>query len=258
MDVIKKYVEDILWIQKEFKGMDDGIDPRPLLGIREWDDAVCLEFQGRLVVSSDGPYTKRLVMKSVLVHASTDVVVKGGRPLFAMDSVIGPKEDVREMIYSLKRQSQALSIPILGGNTLYEDVEPRCCLTVIGKLVVDEPISDAGTREGDYICLLGEPVWGEQDERLVKARILFDTWFTATGSVKINSAKDVTKGGIASAVHEMEKKSGKKYNLKDKMPYPLTRNLDNFILTLPREEYKKLEEICQKTNCPIERIGEVF
>ncbi|MFH1056135.1 MAG: AIR synthase related protein [Candidatus Altiarchaeota archaeon] len=254
MDAIEKYVKDIEWIKKKLESMDDIANP--IMGIRDWDDAACIEFKGRLLASTDGPYTKRLVMKSALIHAATDVVVKGGRPLFALDSIIGPRADVEEMVDSLKTQAELMRIPILGGNTLFEEVEPRCSITVVGELLTKEPIRDCGAQKGDVIALVGEPLWGEQTERLEKANVLFETWFEALGKVKFNSAKDVTKGGLVSVVYEMEAKSGRKFQLTD-VPYPMARNLDNFIVTLSELEYINLEKTCMKHKCKMTRIGVV-
>ena len=257
MDSVEKYVKSIEWIRDELSGMDSLASP--ILGIRDWDDAVCVEFGGeRLLASVDGPYTKRLVLKSALIHASTDVVVKGGRPIFALDTLVGSKPDLDEMVKSLRIQAEALKIPLLGGNTLIEDVEPRCSLTVVGRLLPGEPIRDSTAKKGDVIALLGEPIWGERDERIVKAETLFKTWYEALEKgVKINSSKDVTKGGIVSVVYEMEQKSGKKFKLKDKLDYPLSRNLDNFMLTLKGVEFEKLENLAGKNKCALEKIGVV-
>lgn len=255
--IIEKYVSSIEFIREKLLSMDDLINP--VMGIRNWDDSVVVEFGGKkLVVSADGPYSKRLVLKSALIHAATDVVVKGGRPLFALDTLIGSRDDVGEMVSSLERQAREMSIPILGGNTLFEEVEPRCSLTVVGELVIDEPIRDSTTQDGDVIALVGEPIWGEQEERFPKAKKLFETWFSILDSeVKINAAKDVTKGGLAAVVYEMQSKSGRKFELKDKIEYPVTRNLDNFIVTLAEKEYEKLTEICSENNCPLVEIGGV-
>ncbi|MFH0859968.1 MAG: AIR synthase related protein [Candidatus Altiarchaeota archaeon] len=255
-DLPEKFVDSLLWIREELLEMDTLAEP--VLGITAWDDPVVHPFGSKqLLVSADGPYTKRLVMKSALVHASTDVIVKGGRPLFALDCLIGEESDVREMIRSLKRQALSLKIPLLGGNTLFEDAEPRCTLAVIGDLLLDEPIRDDGARPGDVIALVGEPIWGEQEERLEKAKLLFKTWYAILKKTKINSSKDVTKGGLVSVVYEMERKSGRKFKLEEKIPYSITRNLDNFLVTLPEQELHRLEKICRKHDCPHTTIGRV-
>ncbi|MFH1125769.1 MAG: AIR synthase related protein [Candidatus Altiarchaeota archaeon] len=253
----EKYVKDIEWIREKFISMDRLC--KPVMGINDWDDSVIVNFGGKkLVVSVDGPYAKRLALKSALIHAATDVVVKGAKPMFALDTVIGLKPDVEDIVSSLKNQAEQMKIPLLGGNTLLEDSEARCSITVVGELLLKEPIRDCNAKKGDVVSLLGEPIWGGQGERIEKARRLFKTWYSALEKVKINSAKDVTKGGLVSVVYEMEKKSRKKFKLKNNIQYSLTRNLDNFILTLPTEEYEKLKKISEKNKCRIEKIGVVM
>jgi len=255
-DVIEKYVKDVDWIREKLLRMDDMI--RPIMGIGAWDDAACVEFNGRLVASTDGPYAKRLVMRSALIHAAGDVVVKGAKPMFALDNLIGSRADVGEMLDSLGRQAEYMRIPILGGNTFIdEESEPLSCVTVIGKLVTDEPIRDSGAKKDDAIVLIGEPIWGKQEERLPKAKTLFDTMLEAVEKIKFTSAKDVTKGGLTAVVYEMEKKSGRRFKINDDIPYHRTRNLDNFIVTLNEYEYVTLAQICSQHKCKLTRIGTV-
>ncbi len=255
-DLIKHYVKSLDFLRENFSGMDDLINP--VMGIRDWDDSVCVKFgDKKILVSVDGPYTKRLVMKSALIHATTDVVVKGGRPLFALDTLIGSKEDVLDMAESLKTQALAMNIPILGGNTLIEEAEPRCSITVFGELLLDEPIRDSTTKTGDLLILLGDPIWGSQTERILIAKKLIDTWYKIIENVKIHAAKDVTKGGLVSTLYELSEKSSLKYQLKPKIPFPMTRNLDNFLVTLPEKEYTKLLGICKENNCSVYPIGVV-
>ncbi|MDD5112062.1 MAG: AIR synthase related protein [Candidatus Altiarchaeota archaeon] len=255
---IERYVKDIEWIRGELSGMDGLCNP--VMGIRDWDDAVAIRLGGKqLLASIDGPYTKRLVMKSALIHAATDVIVKGGRPLFALDTLAGPKSDVVEMVASLKRQAYALALPILGGNTKMEDVEPSCTIAVAGEMMIRRPIRDSGARHGDVIALLGEPIWGTQDERLAKAKVLFETWRAVLESgARITSSKDVTKGGLTAVIYEMSVKSKKDFKLNDRLPCHLTRNLDNFIFTTPKKEFVKIAGVCRNKCCRLENIGAVL
>ncbi|HEX55070.1 MAG: hypothetical protein DRO94_01200 [Candidatus Altiarchaeales archaeon] len=258
---IDKYVESLNWLYEEFYDMDSLSNSLDIiLGIRAWDDSVCVEFGNRkLVISVDGPYKKRLVMKSALIHASTDVVVKGAVPLFAMDTLIGNEDDIREMVKSLREQSMALGIPILGGNTLFEDAEPRCNITVVGKLIIDEPIRDSTPERDDIILVLGEPIWGEREERIEKAKKLFDAWFEIIDrGIEINAAKDITKGGLVATLYEISKKSNMKFDIEDEIPFSMTRNLDNFLIFISPEKYEDILEICKKNDLSLYEIGRVL
>jgi selenophosphate synthetase-related protein len=254
--LIKKFIKDLEWLHTDFSEMDDLL--APIMGIRDWDDSVCVEFGNKkLLVSVDGPYSKRLVMKSALIHATTDVVVKGGKPLFALDTLIGVEKEVKEMAKSLKRQALAMQIPILGGNTLFEEVEPRCSITVVGELIIKEPIRDSTVKKGDVLVLLGEPIWGSREERIPKARRLFDTWFEILGKIEIHAAKDVTKGGLVSTLYEVSGKSGRDFELEKEIPFPMARNMDNFLVFLTEKDHAVLADICKKRGCAVHKIGYV-
>lgn len=253
--IVQKYVKSIEWLREEFLEMDNIANP--VMGIADWDDSACIKFGNKkILASADGPYTKRLAMKSALIHASTDILVKGGKPLFALDTLTGSEADIREMAGSLKKQALAMEIPILGGNTLFEDTEPRCSLAIFGELLTREPIRDNGAKKGDIIALIGEPIWGGQEERIKKAKKLFRTWYEILDKeIEIHAAKDVTKGGLISAVYEMEKKSGLKLRIDGNITFPSTRNLDNFLISISKKEYKEISEICRKNNCSFWKIG---
>ncbi|MEM2918662.1 MAG: AIR synthase related protein [Candidatus Altiarchaeota archaeon] len=256
--LIDKHINQLKWIRKELLRMD--LIAKPILGIKDWDDACCVKIgDNKIVVSVDGPYKKRLVMKSALIHASTDILVKGAKPLFALDTLTGTENDIREMIKSLKIQANAMKIPLLGGNTMIENVEPRCSLAVIGKLLIRTPIKDNCAKKNDVLALIGEPIWGSQDERIKKAKILFSTWYKILKTkIRINAAKDVTKGGLISTLYEISEKSKRNFSLEKEIPFPMTRNLDNFLISVNEKNYEKLEEICKENRCMIYKIGKVI
>ncbi len=246
---------DITWLRELFLDFDKL--SRPVMGISDWDDAACLEFGGRrLVVSCDGPYKKRLVMKSALIHAMTDIIVKGARPLFALDTLSGPREEVDEMARSLKRQGMEMGLPIVGGNTNLEG-EPLASIFVVGELLLDEPIRDSGGRKGDELVLLGEPIWGEQEERFAKAKKLFECWYSMIRKIRINAAKDVTKGGLENTARELAEHSRLGYELLE-MGIHRYRNLDNFLLSVDSKNVKEILRIAKGVNCPVEIVGRLI
>jgi len=165
---------------------------------------------------------------------------------------------VRKMAESLKNQAYAMNIPLLGGNTLFEDVEPRASITVVGELLLDEPIRDSGAQKKDELLLVGEPIWGSQQERITKAKILFHTWYEILDSgIKLNASKDVTKGGLIPTIYEMSEKSGREFKTRD-TGLPSTRNLDNFLISLPQKEKNKVTGLCEKNGCRWYELGSVI
>jgi uncharacterized protein len=245
------------WLRKLFLEMDN--IGRPIMGIKDWDDAVCTEFNGKILVSTDGPYEKRLVMKSALIHASTDILAKGGTPIFALDNLGGNESDVAEMAHSLRRQAEFMKIPILGGNTKYWDCEPSASITVLGKLILKEPLRDSAAQSGDVLALFGEKLWGEQEERLHAADKMFSAWYAVldkinTTEVRISACKDVTKGGIKATVEEIAEKSGLTYHI-DCTDEHLTRNLDNLLIAADENSLDIIRKIAEKHKCPVKIIG---
>lgn len=242
------------WIREMLLDQDRMISP--VMGISDFDDAVCHRVRGPIVASTDGPYDIRLVVKSALIHAATDVVVKGAKPLFALDNLCGTKKDIRLMLSELSAQALAMEIPLIAGNTKEQDVSPTACITVIGELVLPYPIRDSQAISGDAIAVLGQPIWGSQKERIAKAKSLFDAWFEAIQKVEIHAAKDITKGGILAQAYEMQRKSGTTFEI-GKHPFHPTRNLDNFIIALSEPEFERLSDVFSHFRCPVHRIGNV-
>ncbi len=244
---------NVEWLRDVFGPFDKVSNP--VMGIKDWDDAACVESCGRLVLSCDGPYKKRLVMKSALIHAATDVIVKGAHPLFALDTLSGPEKDVREMAASLKAQGIAMRIPILGGNTNLEG-EPLASIFVAGELLLKEPIRDSTAKKGDVLLLIGEPLWGEQKERFKKATNLFECWYEIIKKAKIHASKDVTKGGLALTAGEVAKKSHLKAQLFD-LKIHKYRNLDNFLVAVDGKNAGIVKKICAKHKCPVLEAGKL-
>lgn len=243
-----------------------------ILGLLDRDDAICLPFdKSRILFSADGPYAKRLVMLSALIHASTDILAKGGKPLFALDCLSGSEEDVLEMAKALAIQSKEMDIPILGGNTncphdkgsiMRFNGDPCASIFICGKLLLDEPLRQSGAKSGDELLLFGEPLWGESKERLTKAKKLFSDWYILLdeiryGKIAVNSAKDVTKGGIKETAKEIADASGLDFEIFE-VHLHLTRNLDCFLISADKKNASVIKTLCQRLGCPILEVGKLI
>ena len=53
-------------------------------GIKQGDDAIVI---GDTIVNMEGPYPMKIGRKTGLIHTCSDIVVMGGRPLFALNSM---------------------------------------------------------------------------------------------------------------------------------------------------------------------------
>jgi selenophosphate synthetase-related protein len=135
-----------------------------------------------------------------------------------------------------------MNIPILGGNTNLEG-EAEANIFVVGELLRDEPIRQSGGKKGDKLLLLGEPIWGEQEERFEKAKRLFSDWYSMLGKADIHAAKDVTKGGLKLTAKEIADSSGCELELKSGLDIHMTRNLDNFLLAVDAKNADKISTI---------------
>jgi len=113
--------------------------------------------------------------------------------------------------------------------------------------------------QGDCLVLIGEPVWGGRRERIEKAKALFLSWFRILGSgADIHASKDVTKGGLISAVYEICRKSGRDYEFREDIPFSLTRNLDNFLICVSGKDMPVIEKICRNSGIPCHIVGAVI
>ncbi len=116
--------------------------------------------------------------------AMRDVVAMGARPIFLLDFVgtrpldqeviVGPcgfngrcscggctvmtsKERLDLMVKGIKDMAEALEVFIVGGgfSTSFSDIVPAVVVAVIGKMVVDQPLTKPAKAPGDKIILIG-------------------------------------------------------------------------------------------------------
>lgn len=99
-------------VRKTFWAMDEKVENLSF-GIRQGDDAVIVS---DMVFNMEGPYPLKIGRKTGLIHTCSDVVVMGARPLFALNAMqVGSIEEAEEVVKDLKKQSDGLGVPILGG-----------------------------------------------------------------------------------------------------------------------------------------------
>ncbi len=254
---VLRYAADDAELVKPLPRDGEGV----VVGLDDFDDGAVLEPLGsRLVVSADGPYAFRLVRKSAVVHAATDVLAMGGEPRYLVDTVIAPDRDgAVEAIRCVAEQARALGLVVLGGNTMIEDdvEEPKVSLTVMGPLVAPEPLRDDAAEPGHEVVLVGEPIHGDTGERMEKARRLFDAFPRVAEAGLVRAAKDVTKGGLVAMAALVCAKSGVGMDLHS-VPYPsLTRNWDNILVTVEPGDSEEVVSMCAERGCPACVIGEV-
>ncbi len=178
--------------------------------------------------------------------AMRDVIGMGARPLFLLDFVgtrsmeekviVGPcgfdgkcscgkciemssKERLDLIMKGVRDMCAAMGVFIVGGglSTSFSDIVPAVVVTVIGKLISEEPITKPAKSVGDKIILIGETGNDGNDtlfraglvEQMQPARALFneerETMMATLAAVetgKIKAMSDLGAAGIGAAVCE--------------------------------------------------------
>jgi len=255
---IKRCIEHMLEtndIRRVFWHMDDKVD-NLTYGIRQGDDAVII---GDNVINMEGPYPVKIGRKTGLIHTCSDIVVMGAKPLYALNSMqVDSLAMGKEIAEDLKKQSEGLGVPIVGGNTQLENNLTSCIsFTVYGRLV-SEPVADSGVKPKDRILMLGEIVEGEIGQRVRRAKVKFETFLGMLDEgVKINAAKDASRGGWFGNLMEMLVKSRMGFTVTS-IPFPhVTRYMGTYLISIPEKYVDKAVQITAKNKCPLVEVGYV-
>jgi phosphoribosylformylglycinamidine synthase subunit PurL len=184
--------------------------------------------------------------------AMRDVTAMGGRPLFLLDFIgtrpleqeviVGPcgfqgkctcgkcrtmtsQERLNLMVKGIRDMCAAMDVFIIGGglSTSFSDVVPAVVVSVIGKLVTEEPLTKPAKAAGDKIILIGETADDGNDTlfraglvgEMRPARALFEqerTTLEATLAAfeagGIHACSDLGAAGIGAAVCESARYGG--------------------------------------------------
>jgi selenophosphate synthetase-related protein len=242
-------------VRKVFWHMDEKVEGLTY-GIRQGDDAIVV---GDTVINMEGPYPLKIGRKTGLIHTCSDIVVMGGKPLYALDSMqVSNMKEAEEVCEDIKKQSDGLGVPIVGGNTQMEDLLLPCVSFVVVGKIINKPIPDSGMQSGDRVFMVGEVVEGETGERVQRARTKFETLIAMVeGRVEIHAAKDCSRGGWFGNLSEMLVKSRKGISITS-IPYPsIGRYMGNYLLSVPENEMKRVIDIAARHKCPAVDMGKV-
>jgi len=178
--------------------------------------------------------------------AMRDVVAMGARPLFLLDFIgtrsleekviVGPcgfkgectcgtcevmtsGERVNLMVQGIRDMCEAMGVFVVGGglSTSFSDIVPAVVAAVIGRLIVDEPLTKPAKNVGDRLIIVGETNKDGNDtlyraglvETMHPAEALFieekatmEASLAAIETGKINACSDLGAAGIGAAVSE--------------------------------------------------------
>ena len=242
-------------IRRTFWHMDDKV-ARLRYGIRQGDDAVIV---GDTVINMEGPYPMKIGRKTGLVHTCSDIVIMGGRPLYAFNSMqVDSIKQAEEIAQDIKRQSNGLGVPVVGGNTQMENnLTPCISFTVVGELVA-KPVADCGARIGDRVLMLGDVVEGSIGERVYRAKTKFNAYLEILErGVDVHASKDASRGGWFGNLTEMLVKSQRGIKVTS-IPYPrITRYMGTYMISVGKVDVEKVVAVAAKHKCPVVEVGVV-
>ena len=184
--------------------------------------------------------------------AMRDVVAMGGRPLFLLDFIgtrpledkviVGPcgfkgectcgqcktmtsGERVNLMVKGIRDMCEAMGVYVVGGglSTSFSDIVPAVVAAVIGRLVIDEPLTKPAKQADDRLVILGD-TGNDGNDTLYRAglvdvmrpaealfpeeRATMEAALAAIQTEKINACSDLGAAGIGAAVSESVRYGG--------------------------------------------------
>jgi len=184
--------------------------------------------------------------------AMRDVVAMGGRPLFCLDFIgtrdpeaeviVGPcgfdgectcgeckrmtsGERMNLMIQGVHDMCAAMDVFVVGGglSTSFSDIVPAMVVAIIGRLVVDKPLTKPAKNVGDKLIIVGE-TGNDGNDTLFRAglvkvmrpaealfkeeRLTMEAALAAIKTGKINACSDLGAAGIGAAVCESVRYGG--------------------------------------------------
>lgn len=184
--------------------------------------------------------------------AMRDVVAMGARPLFILDFIgtrpleekvlVGPcgfkgectcgkcevmtsQDRVNLMLKGIKDMCDVMDVFVVGGgfSTSFSDIVPACVVSVVGKLVTEEPVTKPAKFAGDKIIIIGE-TGTDGNDTLYRAglvsemrpavalfeeeRATMEASIAAFKTGKINACSDLGAAGIGAAVSESARFGG--------------------------------------------------
>lgn len=231
--------------------------------------------------------------KYAVAEAARNLVASGAKPLALTDGLNFGSPENPEIYYQLEQcadgiseAAKALDTPVISGNvSLYNESRGVAIYPtpVIGMLGVIEDAEKSCTmafkNEGDVVVLLGEnsdevggSVYLREIQRihnvkppkldLEKEKNVQELCLTAIKKGLINSAHDISEGGLAIAVAESCITGNKGFIGKLDTSLKVDGVLfgespSRFVVSLPKENFKELEQLAQEYDVNMVKLGEV-
>ena len=223
-----RVIKELLVPRFKYKRFQGGI------GVEEMDDGASLPLGEVSVVVSTDTYTVDPLFfpggdigKLAVTGSINDVVVMGAKPVAILDCIVVeegfPLSDLAKIAASMAKVANEEGVALIGGDF---KVMPKgkvdkiiISTTCIG--LAKELITDSGLRVGDKIIVSGTiaehgaailaaqtGIGVREGELASDCSPLTKLMETALKVGGVTAAKDLTRGGLASALNEMATKSG--------------------------------------------------
>ena len=213
---------------RDFRGPDDaGV----LLGLDAPDDAAVYAWDGEAVVSTvdfftpivDDPKTFGAIAAA---NALSDIYAMGADPLFALNIVAFPVEDLdlsilADILAGGREKAREAGVPVIGGHSI-DDKEPKYGMVVVGRGSPERLYRKANGRAGDRLVLskaLGTGIISTAIKRGSAPALAVDAAIasmlrlnrdalTELRSVNVGAVTDVTGYGLLGHLTDLARQSG--------------------------------------------------
>lgn len=207
-------------------------DPRALVGVETGDDAgVYLIDDGRAIAVTTDFFTPIVddaydFGRIGAANALSDLYAMGARPLFALNLVAFPRDQLdSDLLGEIVRGGAAVAreagIPILGGHSI-DDPEPKYGMVAVGEVDPGRMVTNSGARAGDRLILtkpLGTGIVstavkaGTAPESVVEAAVRSMATLNKDASdammeAGVRGATDVTGYGLLGHLRNLLRQSG--------------------------------------------------
>lgn len=228
-----------------------------------------------------------------VAESARNVVCSGAKPLALTDGINFGNPEKPEIFWQYEKAVDGMSsaceelkTPVIGGNVSFyneikgEAIYPTPIVGMVGLIEdIDHITTQSFKNSGDYILLLGETkeeLMGTEFQKLItnkvegrppsldikKEKMLQDTVLEAIVSGLVESAHDLSDGGLAIALAEscISGHVGAKVNLSSQLKaesYLFSESQSRVILSVNAKNVEKVKNIASKNNILCEMIGEV-
>jgi selenide, water dikinase len=172
--------------------------PDLLVGTETGDDAAVWRLDaGRALVATTDFITPvvddaRTWGRIAATNAVSDVYAMGGRPLFALNLVAWPADELStellaEVLAGGAEVGAECGFAVVGGHTV-DDPEPKYGMAVVGEVHPDQILTNTGLRDGDLLVLTKALGIGVATTAIKQGRASAELVDAAVGSMTVSNA----------------------------------------------------------------------